>query len=55
MKEFKTDGCIVRVHSPEITKEKADRQTKRIQKAAEKLLKSREGRATGCRQAFKSL
>lgn len=42
MKEFKTDGCIVRIHSPEITKEKAERQMKQIKKAAEKLLKSRE-------------
>ena len=42
MKEFRTDNCIVRVHSPEITKEEAIRQMKQIQKAAEKLLKSRE-------------
>lgn len=53
MKEFKTDSCIVRVHSPEITKEKADRQTKQIRKAAEDLLKAYGRRAAECQPAFK--
>lgn len=43
MKELKTDAYIVRIHSPEITKEKADRQMKQIKKAAEKLLKAKKG------------
>lgn len=38
MKEIKTDSSIVRIYSPEITKEKAARQTKRMKKAAEKMM-----------------
>ena len=42
MKEIKTDKYIIRIHTPEITAEKAAFQMKLIQKAAENLLKSKE-------------
>lgn len=42
MKEIKTDSFIIRVHSPNITKENTSRQMRQIQKSAEKLLKSKE-------------
>ena len=42
MKEIITDNFIIRVHTPEITAEKAAFQMKLIKKAAEELLKSKE-------------
>ena len=42
MKEIKTDSCVIRIYSPEVTKEKAAHRMKQIGTAAEKLLKARE-------------
>lgn len=43
MKEIKTDSCLIRIYSPEVTKEKAAHRSKRICKAAEKILKTYKG------------
>lgn len=43
MKEIRTNETLIRVHSPEITKEKSARRMRSIKKAAEKMLKNKKG------------
>lgn len=44
MKEIQANGYLIRIYFPEITKEETARRKKKLQKEAEKLLKTYERR-----------